>query len=90
MPTKQPRKYNMKDFHDAMELIIRDDNIRVVTIFCDPLLNVTQRIRITRRTKNELVVTYGKPNYAEREFLKLCKKANTLPRRVLFKFFKKK
>lgn len=89
MTTKKPRKFVMIDFHDAMEMILRDDSMRVVTLFCKPLSDVTQRIRVTRRTKNELVVTYGKPNYAEREFLKLCKKAKTLPRRVMFKFFKK-
>jgi hypothetical protein len=89
MTPKKLRKFALIDFSDAIEMILRDDTMRVVTLFCKPLSDVTQRVRITRRSKNELVVTYGKPNYEEREFLKLCKKAKTNPKRVLFKFFKK-
>lgn len=90
---KPPRKYSLKDFSDCIETIMRDPTMRVCTLFCAPLNNVKQRIRITRPKwsvgiSNSLIVTYGKPNYEEREFLKLCKKAKTNPKRFWFKYFK--
>jgi len=83
-------KYARKDFATAIELLMLDYTIRSVTVFCSPLSDVKQRIRVTRRSKNELVVTYGKPNFEEREFLKMCKKAKTQPRKVWIHFFPKK
>jgi hypothetical protein len=86
-------KYSMKDFHDGIEIMLRDDTLRTVTVFCSPLSNVKQRIRISRQCysryndvrKGTLVVSYGNPNYAEREYLKLCKKAKCNPRRLWLK-----
>ena len=83
-------KYSRKDFITGLECILTDPEMRSVTVFCGDLSNVKERIRMTRRGKNELIITMGKPNYGEREFLKLCKKAKAKPRRVLFKYFKKK
>ena len=88
-------KYALSDFTLGIELIMREmtnekRKVRTVTVFCPPLSNVKQRIRVTRRAKNELLVTYGKPNYSEREFLKLCKKAKTNPRKFRFEYFPKK
>lgn len=79
-------KYAMADFHDGIETILRDPTMKTVSVFCHPLSSVTQRVRVTRRSKNELLVTYGKPNYAEREFLNKCKVAKCKPRRMLFSF----
>lgn len=83
-------KYSRQDFVTGLECILTDPTMRTVTVFCGNLADVKERIRMTRRGKNELLVTMGKPNYQEREFLKLCKKAKTRPRKVLFRFFPKK
>ena len=82
-------KYSRSDFVVGIENIMDDSDIRSVTVFCNPLNNVKNRIRFTRRDQESFIVTYGKPNYREREFLKLCKKAKTKPRKVWFHFFKK-
>lgn len=83
-------KYALKDFTLAIETILRDEKLKTVTLFCAPLSKVKERIRVSRKAKtpNELVVTFGKPNYAEREFLKLCKKAKTNPRKLWLKYKK--
>ena len=87
-------KFCMSDFRDAIEVLLRDPTKRTVTVFCYPLSNVRQRVRATRRHKpssgriNEILLTYGRPNYAEQELLNQCKKAHRKPRRLLFKFFK--
>lgn len=83
-------KYTRRDFISGLECILGDQTMRSVTVFCGNLGDVKQRILMTRRGKNSLVITMGKPNYKEREFLKLCKKAKTKPRKVWFKFFPKK
>jgi hypothetical protein len=89
-------KFCMKDFHDAIEVLLRDPTKRTVTVFCYPLSNVRQRVRATRRHKpqsgrlNEILISYGSPNYAETEFLKQHKKAKCKPNRFLFKFFNNK
>ena len=62
-------------------------------------ISPTQIIRITRvlshgklvtGTSFNLVVTVGRPNYSEREFIKVCKKAKeTFPiKKIQFKFRK--
>jgi len=39
-------------------------------------VKATRRHKLDKRDKNqEFVVTVGRPNYAEREFIKKCKKA---------------
>jgi len=82
-------KYTRKDFIIGLESILSDPEMRSVSVFCSPLADVKQRIRMTRRGKDSLIITMGRPNYREREFLKLCKKAKTKPRKVWFQFFKK-
>lgn len=88
------RKFTMKDFKDAIEVFMRfrDDepDAYSVTLFCAPLENVGQRIRVTKKGKDSCILTFGRPNYREREFLKLCKKAKAKPRRVWFNYKKKK
>lgn len=81
------KKFNLKDFNECFEVILRDKQVKTVTLFCSPLSNITQRIRMTRRKKSdhEITVTFGKPNYAEREFIRICKKSNKKPTRLLIK-----
>lgn len=67
--------------------VLHDKKIAVG--FLGDLKNVKQRIRVTKKktsTKKstDLVVTISRPNYLEREFLKLCRKAKTKPRRFWF------
>lgn len=90
MSTKN--KFALRDFADGIEIILRNPEIKTVTVFCSPLKIITKRVRITRMFYNsiELRVTAGKPNFAEREYIKLCKKAKCNPRRLWLKFFKKK
>lgn len=88
-------KYALSDFSIGIEMIMRQPTnekkaVRSVTVFCSPLSAVKERIRITRHGKNSLIITYGRPNYREREFLKLCKKAKTNPRKLRFEYFPKK
>lgn len=85
-----PFKYALSDFSIGIENMMRNPELRSVTVFCAPLKDVKNRVRITRRGNDSLIVTYGKPNYGEREFLKTCRKAKCLPRRLRFQFFKKK
>lgn len=91
-------KYAMKDFSDAIEMLLRGpSHMKSVTVFCKPLSNVTQRVTATYKHKpdgrfdtREILVTYGAPNYSQREYLALCKKAKCNPRRVWFKFYPSK
>lgn len=89
-------KYALSDFTTGIETILRSD-AHSVTVFCAPKNPKTERIRVTRKTlersgkqDNTLVITFGKPNYKEREFLRLCKKAKTHPKKTWLQFRKKK
>lgn len=76
-------KFALRDFTDGIDAAMRaPKEIRTVSVFCNPLRDVKQRVRVSWRGKNELLVTFGKPNYAEREFLRKCKRAKCLPRRI--------
>lgn len=79
-----------KDFTDALEVALRGDALKTVTLFCSPLSNSKTRVRVTKKCANELIITFGKPNFKEREYLKLCKKAKTNPRRTWLHFKKDK
>lgn len=90
-------KYPLNAFADAIETLLRCPTMRTVTVFVPPKTNCKHRVRITRRHKYhanrngyELLVTYGEPNYAEREFLALCKKAGCNPKRLWFKYWPEK
>ena len=78
-------KYSLKDFVSGIEIILRDPEIKSVTTFCPPLRDVKERVRVTRKCKNELLVTYGKPNYLERVYLSACKRDSLIPKMVLIK-----
>jgi hypothetical protein len=85
-----------QDIHLAIDHVILGHKIAVV--FANPLGKVRQRVRVIQKTygksrpkpisasmkQAELIVSIGPPNYAEREFLKLCKKAKTKPRKLWF------
>lgn len=83
-------KYSRQDFITGLECILDDVEMKSVTVFCGNRANCKDRIRMARRGKNELIITMGKPNYAEREMLKDCKKAKCKAPKVWFKFFPKK
>lgn len=75
----------LKDITDGFHLILERPDLHTVTVFCSPLGAVKERVRVTRaRKRMGYHVEIGKPNYAERQFLKLCKKAKTNPRRFYF------
>lgn len=74
--------FAMSDITRGLSLILRDPDLHSVTVFCRPKNPDTIRIRITRSSKNSYVLTHGKPNYRERAFLKLCRKAKCHPRKV--------
>lgn len=93
-------KYAMKDFHDAIEALLRgsaaDKTLKSVTVFCSPLSNCTRRVTAARRHRTyntylskQILITFGGLNFPQREFVKLCKKAKTRPRRLWFKFYPK-
>jgi len=85
-------KFPMKAFTDGMEAILRIKNVKSVTVFVPAKNDTKFRVRLTRTKKscNEIFITYGKPNYAEREFLKQCKRAKCHPKRMWLKYFPEK
>ena len=94
-------KYALSDFTLGIEMMMRQPTnekraIKSVTVFCKITDPRTERIRIARRSfaqgpnSNSFVVTYGKPNYREREYLAMCKLAKCRPRKCWFQYFPKK
>ena len=83
-------KYSRQDFVTGLECILDDPEMRSVSVFCGDRSDVKQRIRMTRRGKDSLIITMGKPNWRERELLKSCKKAKCKAPKVWFKFYKRK
>lgn len=69
----------------------QNTTVRRATYYAEPGLTVkaTRRHRPDRRSKTEeFVVTIGRPNYAEREWIKDAKKAGEpLPFGPIFKFW---
>ncbi len=65
---------------------------RKATMYVDRDMTVkaTRQRKPDKRDRTEtLIITYGKPNYAEREFIKACKRAGEpLPvRKIQLKFW---
>lgn len=78
-----PKNAKTKDVSDAVGAVMNGRKTAVV--FCGNLSKVTHRVRATHHGKsNSVLVTIGRPNYAERKFLKRCKKAGVRPRRFWF------
>lgn len=64
-----------KSFSDLAEIILEGGAIKATKYF-----SPTEVIKATRRMygnkkSNEILFTFGKPNYAERKFIRDCKKA---------------
>lgn len=65
-------------YKQAIEAVVNDSNVKRAVKYISPKLIV----RATRTGKKavrsgniEITLTIGKPNYLEREFIKLCNKA---------------
>ena len=88
---KSQKRFNLDDFVDGIDAILCNDDIKTATVFCYPLDKVTHRVRVSRKkhSPDQLIITFGKPNYAEQKYLALCKKAKCNPRRFWLKFKKK-
>jgi hypothetical protein len=90
-------KYPLNAFTDGIEALLRNPDMRVVTVFIPPKTTCNDRIRITRkarkgkgsRVEEQFCITCGRPNWSEREFLKLCKRAKCNPKRMKFSFWSK-
>ncbi len=92
----QPPIPNATDLHRTLREF-NDSNVRQATLYLSPtcVLRAT-RMRELGKTrfnprKVELVVTIGRPNYLEREFVKQCKQSGEpFPvKRVQLKFLRK-
>ena len=86
-------KFALSDFTTGIDLVMRDPKVRTATVFQTPThreILKTQRVRVTRVGKDSLRITFGRPNYREREFLKLCKKAKTGPKKFWLQMMPKK
>ncbi len=72
----------MINYNKVIDAIITNEVDKVVkaTEYISPKLIVRavhKGVKHFRKTDNmEIILTIGKPNYAEREFIKLCQKAN--------------
>lgn len=52
-----------------------DKTVKTATKYVSPNMTIKATRRQQSRKAIEVVVTIGKPNYAERQFIKACKKA---------------
>jgi hypothetical protein len=71
-------KVTRESIKDVVEIILGGGAIQATKYFSDILIvRARRRLFGGKITKGnvEIVLTIGKPNYAEREFIKLCKKA---------------
>jgi len=62
----------------CIDALLGDTKLRTATVFVAPTLVVkaTRQHKFDGRDRQETyIVTYGRPNYAERHFVSLCKKA---------------
>lgn len=78
---------DLVDIRDAVGSVLGGRKIAVV--FSRDLKNRTRAVRKffgrgDRTKATDIVLTIGPPNYREREFLKLCKKAACRPKRLWF------
>jgi hypothetical protein len=68
---------NKVDIINVVETLINDSNLRRAVKYISPKMIVRgTRGKIFYKTDNiEITLTIGRPNYIEREFIKLCQKA---------------
>lgn len=90
-------KISLSSVSAAMELAMRPPSdgrkIRAVTVFQVPLAREVKkclRVRVAPRGGNSFVVTVGRPNYAERWFLRDCKAAKCQPKKFWIQYRSKK
>lgn len=87
-------KVNRTDVRRVVEAVLELENVRQATVFRSPTLTVraTRRWKHGRDFHNEIMLTIGRPNFAEREFIRDCQKAGEpFPvRKIQLKFYKTK
>ena len=74
----------------SVHMLECEDNLETVTVFIPRRNTAKRRIRVSRigranKTSSDYRVTIGRPNYADREYLKLCKRAKTHPKQYTLK-----
>lgn len=64
-------------FNKVVEGLLRSDDYQVTKFLSDrEVIRATRRHKPSKRhTRIELVLTVGAPNYRERKFIKLCRRA---------------
>lgn len=60
------------------QVLFNDAKQAIKFIATDHVLKATRRGKDTRANHIEILVTVGKPNFRERKFVRLCKKAGEL------------
>lgn len=87
-----PHKVSRRDVSDAV-IGLLETGAKTVTVFSPPISTPRFRVRATRqhaedrRSRSQtIVVSIGGLNYAEREYVKLCQRAGTKPRRLWLKY----
>ena len=63
------------NFDEVISTLIHNDAYKATKYISEnETIKATRRHKWTKRDRQrEVVVTFGKPNYAERHFIKLCK-----------------
>jgi hypothetical protein len=76
----------------ALNILLSEPTVHTVTGFCVSKGKETERVRITKHKNDhkDIRLSIGKPNYLEREFLKLSKKTNSRVPPFWIKYFPKK
>ena len=91
----QDYDYAMKKLGEAVGDVLTGKNIRRATAYISPTLTIkatAQRKQDGRDKSATCLVTVGKPNFVERRFIGVCKKAGmAFPlRQIQWKFWPKK
>lgn len=90
-PRLTPNSWGRHVARAVNHLLLSDAHKATVYLSSTEVVRATQRLtrgRLDRQGNIDLVVTIGRPNHAERKFIRLCKKAGvSLPlRQVQLKF----
>lgn len=94
VPYAEAMKVTRKSIAHCIETILEDPSVRMATVYFSESLVVrgTARFRPDRRTtRTEILLTIGRPNFVERRFIRMCKRAGEpLPvKKVQVKWWKK-
>jgi hypothetical protein len=76
----------------ACEVLLGDKTLYSVTVFCPASPRKMERVRLCRKSKsrNEYLMTVGKPNFREREYVKRETKAGRVPKLMTKRIPKKR